>query len=67
MRVGDTPRRQWRRGSAGRPKLRPQSVERAPNGERLTRFYEYAGTRFVLVFEPLRSEGEPRIAAIYLQ
>ena len=44
-----------------------QSVERAPNGERLTRFYEHAGTRFVLVFEPFQPDAEPRIAAIYLQ
>jgi hypothetical protein len=44
-----------------------QSVERAPNGERLARFYEHAGTRFVLVFEPSQRDAEPRIAAIYLQ
>jgi len=43
------------------------SVERAPNGERLTRFYEHAGTRFVLVFEPFQRDAEPRITAIYLQ
>ncbi len=42
------------------------SIERAPNGERLTRFYEYAGTRFVLVFEPFERDAEARIAAIYL-
>jgi hypothetical protein len=44
-----------------------QSVERAPNGERLTRFYEHAGSRFVLVFEPLEPEAEPTVTAIYLQ
>ena len=44
-----------------------QSVERAPNGERLTRFYEHAGTRFVLVFEPFQQDAEPRVVAIYLQ
>lgn len=44
-----------------------ESVERAPNGERVTRFYEHAGARFVLVFEPAERDGEPRIAAIYLQ
>ena len=44
-----------------------QSVERAPNGERLTRFYDHVGTRFVLVFEPVEREAEPRIAAMYLQ
>lgn len=44
-----------------------QAVERGPVGERLTRFYEHAGTRFLLVFEPFDREGEPRVAAIYLQ
>ena len=42
------------------------SVERAPNGERLTRVYEYASTRFVLVFEPFERGAEARVAAIYL-
>jgi hypothetical protein len=44
-----------------------QSVERSRFGERLTRFYEYRGTRFVLVFEPFEARGEPKVAAIYLQ
>jgi len=44
-----------------------ESVERAPNGERVTRFYEQGGTRFVLVFEPFERDAEPRVAAIYLQ
>ena len=44
-----------------------ESVERAANGERLTRFYEHAGSRFALVFEPFEPDAEPRIAAIYLQ
>lgn len=44
-----------------------QSVERSPNGERLARFYEHAGTRFVLVFEPFQHHAEPRVGAIYLQ
>jgi hypothetical protein len=47
--------------------IRPEVAEPSPAGKRLTRFYEYAGTRFVLVFEPFESNGEPRIAAIYLQ
>ena len=29
-----------------------QEVDRGSLGERLTRFYEYAGSRFILVFEP---------------
>ena len=44
-----------------------QIVERARYGERLTRFYEHQGTRFVLVFEPFEPHGEPKVAAIYLQ
>ncbi len=44
-----------------------QAVERARFGDRLTRFYEHAGTRFVLVFEAFEAGGEPRVAAIFLQ
>jgi hypothetical protein len=43
-----------------------QEVDRGSLGERLTRFYEYAGARFILVFEPFERNGEPRVAAIYL-
>jgi hypothetical protein len=44
-----------------------QLVERGPIGERLTRSYEHAGTRFVLVFEPFEAKGRPRVVGIYLQ
>jgi hypothetical protein len=44
-----------------------QIVEPARFGDRLTRFYEQGGTRFVLVFEPFESGGQPKVAAIYLQ
>jgi hypothetical protein len=44
-----------------------QAVERSRFGERLTRFYEQGGTRFVLVFEPFEAGGQPKVAAIYLQ
>lgn len=43
-----------------------QEVDRGALGERLTRFYEYDGVRFILVFEPFERQGEPRVAAIYL-
>jgi hypothetical protein len=43
-----------------------QEVDRGSLGERLTRFYEYSGSKFILVFEPFERNGEPRIAAIYL-
>lgn len=43
-----------------------QQIDRGALGERLTRFYEHAGTRFILVFEPFERRGEPKVAAIYL-
>jgi hypothetical protein len=43
-----------------------QQVDRGALGDRLTRFYEYAGTRFIVVFEPFERNGEARVAAIYL-
>jgi hypothetical protein len=43
-----------------------QEVDRGSLGERLTRFYEYGGSRFILVFEPFERNGEARVAAIYL-
>ena len=46
---------------------RAPMIDHAPNGERLTRFYDFAGTRFSLVFEAFGTNGEMRIAAIYLQ
>jgi len=44
-----------------------QLADRGALGERLTRFYEYNDTRFVLVFEPFERNGELRVAGIYLQ
>jgi hypothetical protein len=41
------------------------SIERAPNGERVTRAYEYGGRLFQLVFEPFGRNEEPRLVAIY--
>jgi hypothetical protein len=43
-----------------------EHIDRGPFGERLTRFYEHAGTRFILVFE-LERKGEGKVAAIFLQ
>ena len=43
------------------------SVDRTPTGERVTRFYEQSGTRFVVVLEPFAGDGQVRVAAIYLQ
>ena len=65
IRVGETvtavATRLGRSAESGR-----QEVDRGSLGERLTRFYEYAGTRFILVFEPFERNGEMRVAAIYL-
>ena len=36
-----------------------------PLGERFTRFYDFGGTRFALVFEPM--DGQQRVTAIYIQ
>jgi hypothetical protein len=36
-----------------------------PLGERVTRYYDYAGTRFALVFEKV--QGQSRVTAIYIQ
>lgn len=44
-----------------------QVVDRGALGDRLTRFYEHQGTRFLLVFEPFERRGELRVAGIYLQ
>jgi hypothetical protein len=43
-----------------------QEIDRGTLGERLTRFYEYGGSKFIVVFEPFERSGEPRVAAIYL-
>ena len=43
------------------------SIDRTPTGERVTRFYEQGGTRFVVVLEPFAGDGQVRVAAIYLQ
>jgi hypothetical protein len=65
VRVGETvsavASRLGRAAESGR-----QEIDRGSLGERLTRFYEYAGSRFILVFEPFERDGEARVAAIYL-
>ena len=43
-----------------------QHLDRGPRGERMTRFYEHAGTRFILVFEPADAAPAAKVAAIYL-
>lgn len=65
IRVGETvsavAARLGRAAESGR-----QEIDRGSLGERLTRFYEYNGARFIVVFEPFERNGEARVAAIYL-
>ena len=42
------------------------SIDRSAAGERVTRFYEQGGTRFVVVLEPF-ADDEVRVAGIYLR
>jgi hypothetical protein len=44
-----------------------QLADRGAHGDRLTRFYDSAGTRFVLVFEATERNGALCVAGIYLQ
>ena len=65
IRVGDTAaavaERLGRTAETGR-----EEVDRGRFGQRLTRFYEYGGFRFIVVYEPCERNGAPRISAIYL-
>ena len=42
-------------------------VDRGGSGKRLTRFYEYHGRRFGLVFTLAASHTDPAVTAIYLE
>ena len=42
-------------------------IDAAADGERLTRFYQYRGRRFVLVFTLAESHTDPAVTAIYLE
>jgi len=43
------------------------SIDRSAVGERVTRFYEQGGTRFVVVLEPFADDAQVRVAALYVQ
>jgi hypothetical protein len=49
------------------PETGVQQSDIGPAGERTTRFYDFAGTRFALVFEASGRSPDPRVTAIYLQ
>ena len=69
-RQGDPRRRRPPRPSRPTSDAPPRAAARksiaGTLGERLTRFYEYSGSKFIVVFEPFERNGEPRVAAIYL-
>ena len=43
------------------------SIDRSAAGERVTRFYEQGGTRFVVVLEPFADNAQVRVAGLYVQ
>ena len=65
LRVGDTAAELTRRLGSG-AEVAPATIDRIPSGDRVTRFYAQGGQRFAVVLEPLASDGQMRIAAIYL-
>jgi hypothetical protein len=44
-----------------------QQSDVGPSGERTTRFYDFSGTRFALVYESAEKGGSHKVTAIYLQ
>ncbi len=42
-------------------------VETGPLGTREIRWYDLAGTKFIVVLEPFERKGTPRVAGIYMQ
>ena len=44
-----------------------QQSDVGPSGERTTRFYDFSGTRFALVYESAERGGSHKVTAIYLQ
>lgn len=65
LHVGDTAA-ELSKKLAAQNEVAPASIERSRSGERVTRFYAVNGQRFAVVFEPLSSDGQVRVAAIYL-
>ena len=47
--------------------LTRETKANGPIGQRITRYYNQSGTRFVLVFEPFELKGTARLASIYLE
>jgi hypothetical protein len=51
----------------GAREVEPALRDRGALGDRVTRFYEYGGTAFILVLEPFERGGALRVAEIYLR
>jgi hypothetical protein len=49
------------------PQVISESLDRSEVRERVTRFYNYLGTQFVLVFEDIERNADLKVAAIYLR
>jgi hypothetical protein len=49
------------------PQLISESLDRNEVRERVTRFYNYLDTQFVLVFEDIERDADLKVAAIYLR
>ena len=49
------------------PQVISESLDRSEVRERVTRFYNYLGTQFVLVFEDFERNADMKVAAIYLR
>ena len=47
--------------------VRPPMADHTPVGERVTRFYNQAGTQFIVVFELPAGANEMQVSAIYLK
>jgi hypothetical protein len=66
LRVGD-PAAEVVRRLGRQAEVAAPSIDRSAAGERVTRFYEQGGTRFVVVLEPFADDAQVRVAGIYLQ
>ena len=65
IRVGDTEARIADELPAAT--LEASAEDRGTIGRRVTRAYQFQGTRFLLVFEPFERQGGLRVAGIYLR
>jgi len=65
LHVGDTADELARLMATGE-EVAPAAIDRTFAGDRVTRFFAHSGQRFAVVLQPVRSDGQARVAAIYL-